>query len=115
MNFLENGFEKKLIVKIKNPRRWRMGKNFEELIAKKITNLLLREFNLFQLKRGVCIRMKTFRSLLSYLRFGKREIPFILDLLRKSDFYVTSSKNGIFFQIRNIYSSSENNMNSSNQ
>jgi len=89
-----------------------MSKNFEELIAEKIISLLLREFNLFQLKKGIHISTKTFRSLLSYLRFGKGEVPLILDLLRKRNFYVTSSKNGIFLRVQNVYSSSEIDMNS---
>lgn len=76
-----------------------MDRNLEKIIAEKMISLLLREFNLFQLKRGVYVRMKTFRSLLSYLRFSKDEIPFILDLLKKNEFRVVKSKNGIFIQI----------------
>ena len=89
-----------------------MSENIEELILKKVINLLSRNFNLFQLRRGIRIPMKSFRSLLSYLRFGKEDIPFILDLLKRSNFQVEKSRNGIFLQVQHIYSSSENNMNS---
>jgi hypothetical protein len=77
-----------------------MNKNIEELLAKKMVNLLFREFNVFQLNKGIRIPVKTFYSLLSYLRFGKKDVPFILDLLRKNDFTVMSSKNGIFIQCK---------------
>ncbi|MFH1773499.1 MAG: hypothetical protein ABH874_00865 [Methanobacteriota archaeon] len=80
-----------------------------KLIAEKMTNLLSREFNL-QLRIGVRLPMKTFRSLLSYLRFSKNELPLILDLLRKNEFCVIKSKNRIFLQ-KSIYFSSENNIN----
>ena len=77
-----------------------MSENIEELIAKKMAKLLSREFSIFQLKKGIRIRLKTFYSLLSYLRFGKKDAPFVLDLLRKKDFHVENSKNGIFIQCK---------------
>jgi hypothetical protein len=77
-----------------------MSENVEELVGKKIVKLLSREFSVFQLKKGIRIPVKTFYSLLSYLRFGKKDVPFILDLLRKNDFHVKNSKNGIFIQCK---------------
>jgi hypothetical protein len=77
-----------------------MSENVEELIAKKMAKLLSREFSVFQLKRGIYIPLKTFYSLLSYLRFGKKDIPLILNLLRKKGFCVKSSRNRIFLQCK---------------
>lgn len=77
-----------------------MNENIEELVAKKMAKLLSREFSVFQLKKGIRIPVKTFCSLLSYLRFEKKDVPFILNLLRKKDFCVKSSRNGIFLQCK---------------
>jgi hypothetical protein len=79
-----------------------MNKNFEGLIVGKIRDLLLCEFDILQLKRGIRVSVKNFRSLLSYVRFNGRDVPYILELLRKSDFSISSSKNGIFIKLKYI-------------
>jgi hypothetical protein len=55
-----------------NRARRRMSENIEELIAKKMVNSLFpREFNIFQLERGISVPVKTFYSLILARMKGK--------------------------------------------